>query len=486
MHKLHGCWPLHCHARNHANGNETYRYVQGTLHLSAWVPGLKKYVPMMITSVAAFQSSGTRYKLAAVCQYHGEHDIQDLWALTFRNVAPAAAAATLKAQQGGAEGAKTGHKSQHVSQALGDQCAKHAAAITRPPGRQRAASPSNGTSDRQGHSGLMHAATGAHAAHAAAAGSMEYPASEDASDSDHSGSEQEPAAAQCAAASAGKAASASGMPGTSQAKWCVLCKQAPRTTRKGNFARACDACRSRRRTIYEYCRLTAGAVFRADKVDAAIVEKGLYHPFWDSNAWKHQKPRQQAKALLGADCFDNGGVLGPRTPAEIATGKYQPGSRKGFKRARSTERAAAGAGAGAAAAAGGAWPQGAEVAAGAPQATQPGTCTWCKRQSTGPSKNIGQRKRRCTDCHRVFNKMYQSSTKRGDVPWDVQRVNQAAHKADADLVLQLRDLSGVDALKVLLGAIAHQKGDVAAEVGTHADAALPERSSVDTTDQSSV
>ena len=54
------------------------------VRLLRWISGPDKWVKLSITSIAAQYSSGTKYEVAAVCHYHGEHDIQDLAKLTFR------------------------------------------------------------------------------------------------------------------------------------------------------------------------------------------------------------------------------------------------------------------------------------------------------------------------------------------------------------------------------------------------------------------
>jgi hypothetical protein len=97
----------------------------------------------------------------------------------------------------------------------------------------------------------------------------------------------------------------------------------------------CHTCYKRRRkpdeVIHE--RKSSGAVWRRDLVEAAMAAKPP--DFWTSPGWDGGKHRRvdSVKALLGADCFEPGGIAGPGPPSAVHTAMLkQPGDAVAAKR----------------------------------------------------------------------------------------------------------------------------------------------------------
>jgi hypothetical protein len=94
---------------------------------------------------------------------------------------------------------------------------------------------------------------------------------------------------------------------------CRVCKGAPDRHYRG----LCHTCWKRKRRPNEVIRSMAGAVWRPHLVEAMMVAQPP--DFWSSRAWGHGKGKRKGEtsradgvnALLGADCFEQGGVAGP-------------------------------------------------------------------------------------------------------------------------------------------------------------------------------
>ena len=96
-----------------------------------------------------------------------------------------------------------------------------------------------------------------------------------------------------------------------------LCELCSSRTKMGPRADHCKICNNRMRRIRGYVTTLPHNKWRADLVKAKF--KTTPAEFWDSLAWKGRMP-DAAYALLGADCFGEGGVCGPLTEQEISHG----------------------------------------------------------------------------------------------------------------------------------------------------------------------
>jgi hypothetical protein len=392
--------------------------MQGTrddaVRLLRWISGPDKWVKLSITSIAAQHSSGTKYEVAAVCHYHGEHDIQDLAKLTFRrdseihcavatDDAVACAAAPPAVQHSNAPTLHPFFAAQNQYKASDAAAAHNATVAAAAPGAQATE----------------------HLAHESDAG--------DDSEAEHHSAADMPAQEPQHGASAGAPHSA-----VPAATVCTICQIQPSAPGAGKNPQYCRDCRSRFRCVYELCR-QKGLVFRRDQVNAEIAAKGLNHPFWSSADWQAQKREARVLALLGDNCMEPGGVLGPRTAEEVATGRYQPG--RGGKRARTmAERS------------GNVEHALEEAAAAAPaaHADAQGTCKWCGEQS--------MRKRKCDNCESLHHKMYVCVHQRAGAQWDLAKVEAAIMEKDAADTKELWQKTGPDAVALCFGGNWDQPG----------------------------